>query len=132
DATCRKMGWEVVVRQKLASAEADLVSFLTQTADSGTVDIIFTVDGIGIHEADRVPEAMYQVCEKWLPGLSELTRSKAFEKTPAIGLTRGVAGLRGKTILANLPGTPTAVKDAMDVLKPVLRLAVDQIKGTAV
>ena len=130
NASCLKMGWEVVVRQALGDDEQALASHLIQTADSGTVDIIFTVDGIGIQTKDRVPEAMYQVCEKWIPGLSELIRNKAYEKSPLVALTRGVAGIRGKTIVINMPGSPTIIKDSMDVLRPVLRTAVDQVKGT--
>ncbi len=132
NASCLKMGWEVVTRQALGDDEQALASHLLQTADSGTVDIIFTVDGIGVQPKDRVPEAMYQVCEKWMPGLSELIRNKAHEKTPLVALTRGVAGIRGRTILINMPGSPTAVKDSMEVLRPVLRLAVEQVKGVSV
>ena len=130
NASCLKMGWEVVIRQALGDDEHGLASHLIQTVDSGTVDIIFTVDGIGIQAKDRVPEAMYQVCEKWIPGLSELIRNKAYEKTPLVALTRGVAGIRGKTMVINMPGSPTTIKDSMDVLRPVLRMAVDQVKGT--
>jgi molybdopterin adenylyltransferase len=132
NASCLKMGWEVVTRQALGEEEQALIGQLQQTADSGTVDIIFTVDGIGAKPTDRVPEAMYQVCEKWLPGLPELIRNKAYEKSPLVGLTRGAAGVRGKTIILNMPGSPTAVKDSMDILRPVLRLAVEHVKGTAV
>lgn len=130
-AICLKMGWEVVVRMALGDAEADLVGHLQQTADSGTVDVLFTLDGIGVRPTDKVPEAMYQVCEKWIPGFPELVRSKAYEKTPGVAVTRGVAGTRGKTVLVNLPGTPTAVKDSMDALKPALKVAIEQAKGTA-
>jgi molybdopterin adenylyltransferase len=129
NASCLKMGWEIVARQTLGDDEQALVGHLIQTADSDTVDIIFTVDGIGIQPKDRVPEAMYQVCEKWLPGLSELVRNKAHEKTPLVALTRGVAGIRGKTIIINLPGSPTAMKDSMEVLRTILRQAVEQAKG---
>jgi molybdopterin adenylyltransferase len=130
NASCLKMGWEVVIRQALGDDEQALAAHLIQTADSGAVDVIFTVDGIGVQPKDRVPEAMYQVCEKWIPGLPELIRNKAYEKTPFVVLTRGVAGVRGKTLIINMPGSPTAVKDSMDVLRPVLRQAVDLIKGT--
>jgi molybdopterin adenylyltransferase len=130
NASCLKMGWEVVLRQTLPDDEAGVTHQLTTTADSGTIDVIFTVDGIGILPKDRVPEAMYQVCEKWIPGIPELIRNKAFEKSPLVGLTRGVAGMRGKTIILNLPGSPTAIKDCMEVLRHVLRQAVEQVKGT--
>ncbi len=128
-AICVKMGWEVPVRLALGDAEQDVISNIQQTADSGIVDVIFTVDGIGLQPKDHVPEAMYHICERWIPGLSELIRVKAQEKTPAVILTRGVAGVRGKTLIVNLPGSPTAIRDAMDILKPVLRMAIEQIKG---
>jgi molybdenum cofactor synthesis domain-containing protein len=128
NASCLKMGWEVVSRMPLTGEEQELAGHLVQTADSGTVDIIFTIDGVGCGPKDRVPEAMYQVCEKWVPGLPELIRNKAYEKTPMVAMTRGVAGIRGKTLVLNLPGSPTAVKDSMEILRPVLRLAVDHIK----
>lgn len=129
NAVCQKMGWEVVSRKALGDDEQALAGHLIEAADSGTVDIIFTVDGIGVQPKDRVPEAMYQVCEKWIPGLSELIRTKAYEKVPLAVLTRGAAGIRGKTILINLPGSPTAVKEALEVLRPLMRQAVEQVKG---
>ena len=130
NASCLKMGWEVVARQVLGDDEQGIVVQLVQTADSGVVDVIFTVDGIGIQTKDRVPEAMYQVCEKWLPGIPELIRNKAFEKSSLVALTRGVAGIRGKTLILNLPGSTTVVKDSMEVLRQILRQAVEQAKGT--
>jgi len=132
NASCLKMGWEVVARQVLGDDEQAVVGQLVATADSGVVDVIFTVDGIGLLAKDRVPEAMYQVCEKWIPGIPELIRSKAVEKSPLVGFTRGVAGVRGRTIILNLPGSPTSVKDSMEVLRPILRFGIDQLKGTAV
>jgi molybdopterin adenylyltransferase len=132
EATCRKMGWELVHRQMLGDDPQALAGLMLQLVDSGRVDVIFTVDGIGLQPEDRVAEAMHQVCEKWIPGLAEMIRHRAFEKSPGVALTNGMAGLRGKTLLINLPGTPTAVKDAFDILRPVLRHAVDQVKGAAV
>ncbi len=129
DTTCRKMGWELVQRHTLGDSQDEVVQYLCQVVDSGSVDLVFTVDGIGILEKDHVPEAMYQVCEKWIPGLAEIIRVKAYEKTPTNSLTRGAAGIRGKTLIINLPGTPTATKDALDVLKPVIRQAVEQVNG---
>src|SRR5579885_951098 len=102
NASCLKMGWEVASRQVMGDDEQSIVNHLVQMADGGTIDIIFTVDGIGIQAKDRVPEAMYQVCEKWIPGFSELIRNKAYEKTPLVALTRGVAGIRGKTLIIKI------------------------------
>jgi molybdenum cofactor synthesis domain-containing protein len=129
ESTCRKMGWEMVHRDKLSGDPEALAGILLQLADSGKVDVIFTVDGIGLQATDRVPEAMHHVCEKWIPGLAEMIRNRAFEKSPGVAVTNGMSGLRGKTLIINLPGTPAAVKDAFDILRPVLRHAVDQIKA---
>ena len=130
NSTCMKMGWEIVERRVLGDAEQDIINHLVEVSDSGKVDMILTIDGIGVMAKDRVPEAMYQVCEKWVPGLAELIRIKCYENTPAVAVTRGLAGVRGKTLIVNLPKNPTAVKDAMDALKPALRQnIVDQLKG---
>jgi molybdopterin adenylyltransferase len=130
---CLKMGWEVVERHVLGDAEQDIIDRLVQLVDSGKVDVIFTLDGIGVHAKDRVPEAMYQICEKWVPGLAEIIRVKCYENSAAVAATRGLAGVRAKTLLVNLPRNPTAVKDAMDALKPVLRHGiVEQLKEPSV
>ena len=103
---------------------------LLQLADSEKVDVIFTVDGIGLQATDRVPEAMHHVCEKWIPGPGGNDPQMVLsEKSPGVAVTNGMSGLRGKTLIINLPGTPAAVKDAFDILRPVLRHAVDQIKA---
>jgi molybdenum cofactor synthesis domain-containing protein len=122
----------LVHRQVLGDDPKTLAGLILQLADSGKVDVFFSVDGIGLQIGDRVPEAMHHVCEKWIPGLAEMIRHRAFEKSPGVALTNGLAGLRGKTLIINLPGTPIAVKDAFEILRPVLRHAVDQIKGATV
>jgi molybdenum cofactor synthesis domain-containing protein len=132
EAICRKMGWEITHRQPLTDNDEQISSQLIQTADEGKADIIFTVDGVGVLPKDRAAEALYGVCEKWIPGLPELIRLKSYEKNPLISLYRGLAGVRGKTIIVNLPGTPVGVKDSMDALKTVLRQTVEQIKGVSV
>ena len=130
-ATLARLGWSVSKREKMPDDEEQLVVWLANEADTGSVDVILTVDGIGVKAQERVPEAMYRVCEKWLPGVAEIIRTKTYEKTPYVIMTRGVAGMRGNTILLNLPGgSPTTIKDALEVLKPVLRQAIESIKGT--
>lgn len=128
--TCAKLGWNIVKREVMGDDEEALVIWLAQEADSGSVDVILTVDGIGVAARERVPEAMYRVCEKWLPGVAELIRVRGYEKSPFLAMTRGVAGMRGRAILVNMPGgSPTAIKDALEVLKPILRQAVDTAKN---
>jgi molybdopterin adenylyltransferase len=128
EGICNKMGWELVKHETVPDQDEPIIHWLVSNCDSGQIDIILTVDGIGIKAKDRVPESMYQVCERWLPGFTELARHNAYANTPLVALTRGLAGIRAKTLVLNLPGTPTAVKDSMDILKAVLRQTVDQIK----
>jgi molybdenum cofactor synthesis domain-containing protein len=130
-ATCSKLGWNIVKRETMGDDEEQLVAWLAGEADSGAVDVVLTVDGIGVSARERVPEAMYRVCEKWLPGVAELIRARGYEKSPFLAMTRGVAGIRGRTILVNMPGgSPTAIKDALEVLKPILRQAMESVKAT--
>ncbi len=129
-ATCSKLGWNIVKKEVLGDDEEQLVLWLAGEADSGAVDVVLTVDGIGVAARERVPEAMYRVCEKWLPGVAELIRARGFEKSPFLAMTRGAAGIRGKTILINMPGgSPTAIKDALEIIKPILRQAVETAKA---
>jgi len=124
-----KMGWIITIRAALPDDEEQIASHIIQTVDAGNVDVVFTLDGVGLDPKDRAAEALYKVCERWLTGLPEIIRFKLYEKIPAIALYRGLAGIRGKTLMVNLPGTPVSVREAMDVLKPILRSTVEQLKG---
>jgi molybdopterin adenylyltransferase len=123
-----KSGWTLVSRGVVGDDEEQVAIQVAQVADSGQVDVVFTIDGVGIQPTDRTPEAMYRVCEKWITGMPELVRAKLFDKTPAIALYRGLAGIRGKTLIINLPGTPIGVRDTMDVLRSPVRLVLEQMK----
>jgi molybdenum cofactor synthesis domain-containing protein len=127
-----KMGWGMPARTVVSADEEQVAVQVAQLADSGQVDIIFTIDGVGILPADRTAEAMYRVCEKWISGLPELVRYKLSEKSPAMALYRGLVGIRGKTLIINLPGTPISVRDTMDVLKPFIRQILEQLKSGVV
>lgn len=124
-----KMGWVLASRVVVGDDEEQVAAQVAQLADSGQVDVVFTIDGVGIMPHERVPEAMYRVCEKWITGLPEIARARLFDKSPSIALYRGLAGTRGKTLIVNMPGTPVAVRDTMDVLKVPIRLIVEQLKA---
>jgi len=124
-----KLGWEIAQRAMVGDDDAQISGQIIQWVDTGTIDAVFTLDGVGIQPKDRASEALYQVCEKWIPGIPEYVRAKLSEKTPGVILYRGLCGVRGKTLILNLPGTPIALKDTMDVLKTTIRLTVEQLKG---
>lgn len=130
ESICARLGWELVERGAIPSDLEAVSGWLSQTADSESVNLILTLDGAGIKPTDVTPEATYQVLEKYVTGLVEMLRIKLIDQFPALVTFRGVAGIRGKTLILNLPGTPLQAKQALDVLKNVLRQAVEQLNGS--
>jgi len=119
-----------VVKYDIVPDEADIISrTLTDWADGGGVDIILTTGGTGLGQRDVTPEATLAVIDKEVPGITEAMRSKSLEKTPTAVLSRAVAGLRGRCLIINLPGSPKAVQECLEVVLPALPHAVQIIKG---
>ena len=92
-------------------------------------DVVLTTGGTGLTPLDLTPEMTARVLEREVPGIAEAIRMRSMEKVPASVLSRGRAGVAGRTLVVNLPGSPGGCKDGMAVLAPVLRHAVDQIGG---
>ncbi len=92
-------------------------------------DFILTTGGTGLSPRDVTPEATRQFCEKELPGIAEVLRARSYAETPAAMLSRGFAGLRGKTVVVNFPGSPAAVRLCMQVLGPVMEHAIRMIQA---
>ena len=103
---------------------------LVALADQEGVELILTNGGSGLSPRDVTPEATLAVVERLIPGIPEAARLATLEKTPLAMLSRAVAGVRGRTLIINLPGSPKAVREWLDVLLPVLPHAVDLIRGT--
>ncbi|MEV4382210.1 MogA/MoaB family molybdenum cofactor biosynthesis protein [Streptosporangium sp. NPDC049644] len=92
-------------------------------------DVIVTTGGTGLTPADLTPEMTRRVIDREVPGIAEAIRQVNWEKVPTSILSRGLAGQAGGTLIVNLPGSSGGVRDGMAVLAPVLRHAVDQIRG---
>jgi len=102
---------------------------LAEWADGGGMDIILTTGGTGLAERDITPEATLSVVDRVAPGFTEAMRSRTLGMTPAAMLSRAAAGLRGRCLIINLPGSPRAVRECLEVIAPVLEHAAAIIKG---
>lgn len=96
---------------------------------SGAVDLILTTGGTGLSPRDITPEATKEVIEREIPGIPEIMRIEGMKKTPRAILSRAVAGVRGKALIINLPGSPVAVKENLEVIMDVIPHAIEKIKG---
>ena len=119
-----------VVKYEVVPDEMDVISHkLTEWADEGNVDVIITTGGTGLSQRDVTPEATLSVIDKVVPGLAEAMRAQTFNKTPMAVLSRAAAGVRGRCLIINLPGSPKAVGECLEVILPVIPHAVEIIKG---
>lgn len=96
---------------------------------SGKVDVILTTGGTGLSPRDVTPEATLEVIDREVPGIAEAMRAEGLKKTSRSMLSRAVAGVRGRTLIINLPGSPQAVKENLEVIMDVVPHAVEKIRG---
>jgi molybdenum cofactor synthesis domain-containing protein len=120
----KDQGWTVSKEQVLSDDQADIESWLIDTSDAGDIDLILTTGGTGLAPRDLAPEATLAVIEKHVPGMVEAMRFASLQKTPHAMLSRAVAGIRGATLIVNLPGAPRAAEENLAVILPVLEHAV--------
>jgi molybdenum cofactor synthesis domain-containing protein len=120
----------VVVHKTVIPDEQDQIeALLIAWIDEEALDLIVTTGGTGATPRDVTPEATLAVVEREMPGLAEVIRWEGYRKTPRAVLSRGVAGLRGCSLIVNLPGSPKAVRDGMATLAPILPHAVQMARG---
>ena len=126
----------------LASVDADIVERLIVTDDPDgirntlytlsereDVNLILTTGGTGFGPRDNTPEATRAVIEREAPGLAEALRRETAAKTPMAMLSRGICGIRGNTLIINLPGSPKGVEECFDIIRPVLGHALNLLAG---
>jgi molybdenum cofactor synthesis domain-containing protein len=102
---------------------------LAALGDQGSADFILTAGGTGISPRDVTPETTRRFIEKELPGVSEMIRAESRAETPAAVLSRGIAGMKGRTIVVNFPGSLRAVRTCMRVVGPVMEHAMKMLRG---
>ncbi len=128
-AVLKSHGWTIAHQTVVPDALAKLSEIMIAWADSGEVDIILTCGGTGFAPSDVTPEATRLVIEREAPGLPEAMRAASAAKSSHAMLSRAAAGIRGEVLIINLPGSPTAAVENLNVVIPALEHAVQLLRA---
>lgn len=120
--------WDVVTRL-IPDEQAQIEQTLIELADTEGCSLIVTTGGTGPSPRDVTPEATEAVCQKMMPGFGELMRRVSFEKVPTAILSRQTAGIRGQSLIVNLPGQPKAIRECLDAVFPAIPHCITLIGG---
>jgi len=125
----RAIGIETV-HSEIVPDEADLIAAkLVEFADVRKLDLVVTTGGTGVSPRDVTPDATLAIIDREIPGMAEAMRRESMLKTPHAMISRAVAGVRGTTLIVNLPGSPRGVRENLAVILPALQHAIEKIKG---
>jgi molybdenum cofactor synthesis domain-containing protein len=124
-------GFAVAATAVVPDEAADISECLRAWADAGTATLICTTGGTGLAPRDVTPEATREALHREAPGIVEAMRAASLAHTPLAMLSRAVAGVRGQTLIINLPGSPKAVQECFAVVAPTLHHAVELVAGSA-
>jgi molybdenum cofactor synthesis domain-containing protein len=122
-------GYTVAAREVVPDETASIARRLVAWADAGVADVVLTTGGTGLATRDVTPEATRAVLDREAPGLSEFLRGRAMATFPRAALARGTAGVRGTTLIVNLPGSTGGVRDGLAALAEVVDHAVELLRG---
>ena len=120
---------EVIHYEIIPDEKEQIIEALKKSADQLKADLILTTGGTGLSPRDVTPDATLKVIEKEVPGFSEAMRAESLKKTPHAMISRAVTGIRGSSLIVNLPGSPKSVKENLSVILPALSHALSKLKG---
>src|SRR5882672_3601406 len=120
---------EIIAKEIVNDDLEPLADKLRAYSDRADVNLIMTTGGTGFGPRDNTPEATRKVIEREAPGLAEAMRIQTLKNTPMAMISRGVCGIRSGTLILNFPGSPKAVRESFEVIKPVLNHAIDLLAG---
>jgi molybdopterin adenylyltransferase len=126
---CKELGWQIVAFTVMRDDRSAIETLLKEMAGEASTDVILTTGGTGLGPRDVTPEATIAVVERLIPGFSERMRSEGAKKFPRAILSRAVAGIRGETIIINLPGSPRGAVESLDAIAELLPHAVAVLHG---
>ena len=127
-AGLRELGCDVDGEPEVVP-DGEPVAAALRTAIADGIDVVLTSGGTGVTPTDRTPEATRDLLDFEIPGIAEAVRAYSRDKVPAAALSRGLAGVAGRTLIVNLPGSSGGARDGLAVLGPILRHTVDQVRG---
>ncbi len=125
----RAAGYEVMEYLVVPDEVEEIQDALRTLADEGDVALVVTTGGTGFAPRDVTPEATAAVCGRMAPGIPEAMRAASMAVTPRAMLSRGVAGLRGRTLIINLPGSPKAARENLEAVLPALAHGLEMLRG---
>ena len=120
---------EVIHYEVIPDEKEVIIKTLKKSADRLKADLILTTGGTGLSPRDVTPDATLKVIDKEVPGFSEAMRAESLKKTPHAMISRAIVGIRGSTLIVNLPGSPKSVKENLSVILPALPHALSKLKG---
>ena len=125
----RERGYNLTERALVSDETGRIVSILIEWADGNRADVILTTGGTGLTARDVTPESTRAILDKEAPGIAEALRMSVFPKFPRAALSRGLAGVRARTLIVNLPGSTGGVRDGLAVLNDLVEHAVELVRG---